>query len=82
MIELNRDCFTLTEVNTDPNHLINLCNEAILKYDEFYRLDNDNSKVNRWLGFVQGIIIFNGISTVDIERNFTRPYLTEHRSVV
>ena len=64
----------------DAAHLINLCDEAILKYDEFFCLDGDNSKINRWLGYIQGILIANGITTVQEERDFTRPYLTKHRT--
>lgn len=30
-------------------------------------------KLSRWLGFIQGYIIFTNQSTVDIERNFSRP---------
>ncbi len=82
LIELNKDKFIIVKPSTDSEHLINLCNEAIYNYDEFYSLDNDNSKVNRWLGFIQGILIANDITSVIEERNFTRSYLTEHRSVV
>lgn len=64
-----------------PEHLIKLCDEAIEKYDEFLELDKDNSKVNRWLGFIQGCLILNGLTTVEAERNFTRPLLTQHRNM-
>lgn len=64
---------------TNPSHLLFLCQEAIDNYDKFYELDGDNSKVNRWLGFIQGILISKSITTVEKERNFTRPYLTKHR---
>jgi hypothetical protein len=30
-------------------------------------------KLSRWLGFIQGYIIFSGQSTVEIERDFSRP---------
>lgn len=74
-----------TEINNQIEHttsdeLAKLCIEAIEKYDEFFRLDGDNSKVNRWLGYVQGVLITAGLLTVESERNFTRPRLTEHRS--
>jgi hypothetical protein len=35
-----------------------------------------NEKAHRWLGFIQGIVIANGWSDVNSERNFTRKYLT------
>lgn len=31
-------------------------------------------KAHRWLGFVQGILIANHLTTVDVERDFTRPF--------
>ncbi len=39
-------------------------------------------KANRWLGFVQGVLISHDITTSDIERDYTRPlfqsYYKEH----
>lgn len=64
---------------TNATDMIRLCNEAIELYDEFYLLDGDNSKVNRWLGYIQGILITINLTTIEDQRNFTRPYLTEHR---
>ena len=34
----------------------------------------DDGKANRWLGFVQGVLVMRNLTTVDEERNFTRPY--------
>jgi hypothetical protein len=31
-------------------------------------------KANRWLGFIQGIMIERGLLTVHEERDFTRPF--------
>jgi hypothetical protein len=31
-------------------------------------------KANRWLGFIQGIMIERGLLTVKEERDFTRPF--------
>lgn len=31
-------------------------------------------KANRWLGFVQGVVITAGLTSIEIERDFTRPY--------
>lgn len=36
----------------------------------------DAGKVGRWLGFVQGLLIERGLTTVQVERDFTRPYFT------
>lgn len=33
-------------------------------------------KANRWLGFVQGVLIAQGATTVAVEREVTRPILT------
>ncbi len=30
-------------------------------------------KLNRWVGYIQGVLIERGITTVEEERNFTRP---------
>lgn len=34
----------------------------------------DGGKANRWLGFIQGCMIMRGMTTVQAERDFTRPY--------
>lgn len=47
-----------------------LCTEAIDK-GPTYPFD----KMNRWLGFVQGVLAAKGIIDVDTERSFTRPVL-------
>jgi hypothetical protein len=33
-------------------------------------------KKSRWLGFIQGVLIVNGLTNVDTERNITRPWFT------
>ncbi|RVL37967.1 hypothetical protein [Sinorhizobium meliloti] len=35
-------------------------------------------KSHRWLGFVQGVMIARGITTVQAERDFTRPYFSHY----
>jgi hypothetical protein len=30
-------------------------------------------KLNRWLGYIQGVLITKGITTIDEERDWTRP---------
>ena len=35
-----------------------------------------SDKSNHWLGFTQGVMISNSITTVQAERDFTRPYFT------
>ena len=31
-------------------------------------------KLSRWLGFIQGYLIYNKVTSVDAERDFSRPY--------
>lgn len=57
----------LNEFNLTSN-LKELSIEAIEKIND-YPID----KLSRWLGFVQGYIIFTSQSTTDIERDFSRP---------
>ena len=56
----------LNEFNL-TNNLKELSIEAIDKIND-YPID----KLSRWLGFVQGYIIFTNQSTIDIERDFSR----------
>lgn len=48
---------------------------------EFIQLTIDNienfplEKLNRWFGFIQGIVIACGFTTVQAERDATRPHL-------
>ena len=35
--------------------------------------DIGEDKANRWLGFVQGVLIAGGVLTIEGERDFTRP---------
>ena len=79
IIKDNEDYINSQVRTTSAVEMIRLCNEAVELYDEFYLLDGDNSKVNRWLGYIQGILITINLTTIEDQRNFTRPYLTEHR---
>lgn len=50
--------------------LVSLCNEAIANGKD-YPFD----KMNRWLGFTQGVLATTGVIDVDAEREYTRPLL-------
>jgi hypothetical protein len=50
--------------------LVALCDEAIANGRD-YPFD----KMNRWLGFTQGVLATTGIIDVDAEREYTRPLL-------
>jgi hypothetical protein len=34
-------------------------------------------KKSRWLGFIQGVLIVHGITSIEKERNITRPWFTK-----
>ena len=82
IIEYGKNDIDVLLEHTSSKDLINLLHEALDKYDEFFDLDNDNSKVNRWLGYVQGVLITVGYLTVQGERDYTRKYFTAHRGSV
>ena len=82
IIECGKNEIDILLEHTSSKDLINLLHEALDKYDEFVDLDNDNSKVNRWLGYVQGVLITVGYLTVQGERDYTRKYFTAHRDSV
>lgn len=50
--------------------LVSLCTEAITNGKD-YPFD----KMNRWLGFTQGVLAATGLIDVDAEREYTRPLL-------
>lgn len=52
----------------DVESIYKLCTE-IFYYGDTYPFD----KMNRWLGFIQGVLAMRGIISVDEEREFTRP---------
>lgn len=48
--------------------MLNLIDEAIANVDQ-YPFD----KLNRWLGFIQGVLAVKVVINVEAERDFTRP---------
>lgn len=66
--EATRDCFKrYLEFELDQGNL-ELCKEAIEKYDSL-----PIDKLSRWLGYIQGVLIERGLTTVQRERDFSRP---------
>lgn len=53
---------------THPAHLMWMLNEL-------WSLE-PSDKANRWLGFIQGVLIAKGATTVTTEREITRPIFT------
>jgi len=61
---------------TSLEHLLWMCNHCLTKIrDDGNGFSVD--KYSRWLGFVQGCLICRKITTVDYERNITRPWLNK-----
>lgn len=51
--------------------------ELLVFIEEFDQAIDDRlplMKLNRWMGYLQGILIAHGHTTVQEERDFTRPY--------
>jgi hypothetical protein len=60
---------------TSPEHLLWMCEHCIpLVRSDGYGMSVD--KYSRWLGFVQGCLIMHGWTTVQAERDRTRPWFT------
>ncbi len=70
VIESNPGVLSKTHLRCDEHSLKGLCREAI-DHTSKYPFD----KLNRWIGFVQGVLACQGLIQVDQERNFTRPLL-------
>lgn len=66
-----------TEIeNGDPTceeHLLWMCDHCIPRVrDDGFGMSVD--KYSRWLGYIQGCLIMRGYTTVEEERNRTRPW--------
>jgi hypothetical protein len=60
---------------TDPSHLLWMCEFCIPRVrDDGLGMSTD--KYSRWLGFIQGCLIMHGWTTVQDERDRTRPWFT------
>lgn len=62
--------FCSLENKNTPEHLKKMIQEALLN-GSIYPTD----KLQRWLGYVQGVLTCYGWISVDEERDFTRPLL-------
>jgi len=70
IIEVNASSFDGLQEKCQYANLMGLCDEAI---ERGYNYPSD--KMNRWLGFIQGVLATLSLIDVDEERNFTRPLL-------
>jgi hypothetical protein len=59
---------------THPEHLLWMCHEA-LKNIHMMSGGMSVDKYSRWLGYVQGCLIMQNYTTVEKERDITRPWL-------
>ena len=55
---LNSD-FAFTSKETSPSHLIDMCDKIIKTHAE-----QDIMKANRWIGYIQGVLVAYGIVSV------------------
>jgi len=62
----------LNEFDIEDTNITNLINVGIENIDNL-----PIDKLSRWLGYIQGYLIFNNKTTVDIERNISRKYFHE-----
>ncbi|AUZ95395.1 hypothetical protein FDI40_gp636 [Agrobacterium phage Atu_ph07] len=63
--------------NGDPtclNHLLWMCKELEKKIVPYTGTGFSVDKFSRWVGFIQGILIAKGLTTVQAERDITRPW--------
>ena len=47
--------------------------QDLLKFLSEFNTQIPLNKLNRWLGYVQGVLIERGFTDVETERNWTRP---------
>ena len=61
---------------THPEHLLWMCNFCAARVrDDGHGMNV--SKYSRWLGFIQGCLISSGRTTVEAERDRTRPWFKD-----
>lgn len=58
--------------NVQLSHCLWMCDECTKLENKHWSID----KKSRWLGFVQAVIIMHGLTTINAERNITRPWFT------
>lgn len=56
--------------NDQLNHALWMCDECLSMTTNHWSVD----KKSRWLGFIQAVLITNGLTTIQAERDITRPW--------
>lgn len=51
-----------------------MCDRILSPETKHYSLD----KISRWLGFIQGVMIMCNVTTIEQERNITRPWFNNN----
>lgn len=72
VIEAQPDKKFLKVEKAGKEHLIWMCNEIIKNYNKW-----NVQKLNRWLGFIQGIMVAIEITTVDKQRDLITEIFTK-----
>lgn len=67
----DREFHKLTKIE-QLSHAYWMCDECLKHTTSHWSID----KKSRWLGFVQCVLIMHGITTLEAERNITRPWFT------
>lgn len=67
-IAILKEAEPITGEYQSTEHLIDMLNQ-IMQYEEHGK---SLTKCHRWLGYIQGILVARGLTTVDIERDYTR----------
>lgn len=75
IIESSQTKFENNPVKCSHQHLVNLCNEAINNIEKY-----PTDKLQRWLGFTQGVLAVMQLIDVDEEREYTRPFLHSYHT--
>lgn len=67
-----RDC-TQDGDPTSLDHLLWMCEHCLKNISDASGMSVD--KFSRWMGYIQGVLVCKGLTTVEAERNTTRPWL-------
>lgn len=68
---------TIDGTETSLAHVLNMCYILRNNIKPLTGTGFSVDKFSRWLGFIQAILIVNKITTVENERNVTRPLFTK-----
>jgi len=66
------DNFSVVPIREKLGHCHWMCDRILSDDGKYFSLD----KKSRHLGFIQGVLIMCNVTTIEQERNITRPWLT------